>query len=174
MTDFNPQPVIGKIVLFKAKVPDCDKIIEIAESTGWVPNGPEIPDRYETQIKIEDLTDTTGSSIYKIIEAYGAMHGYTSHNIGEVVDSLNISKYLEGSYVGNHSDEDILEDTGESTLILYLNDDYDDGSLILTESGIEIKPEAGDVVILPCHYEHYTTPTENGVKYISLIKIDYK
>lgn len=174
MTDFNPQPILGKIVLFKAKVPNCNEVINIAESASWVPNSTYIPDRYETQIDISELQPTTGDTLYKIIQDYATMHGYSSHNINAIINSLDVSKYLEGSYVGNHRDEGILEDTGESTLILYLNDDYEGGSLVLTESGIEIKPEAGDVILLPCHHEHYTTPTKNGIKYVSLIKINYK
>ena len=172
MKDPNCQVLIGKVVLFKARVPGCKEIVNLAEESEWVPNQ-KIPDMYETQVKIDDVSGA-GKATYDVVNAYADMHGYKHYDVDRVIDSINVSKYLEGGYIGNHTDEGILEDTGESTLILYLNDDYLHGDFVLAESGIKVKPEAGDILIMPCHYEHYTEPNKEGVKYISLRKITYR
>lgn len=170
MSSNSPILLGEKVVLFRSVLPLCSDLIERAETYEWRHNE-EIRDRYETVVDLNGL-EPISKEIYKAIEAYGNIYEYNSHNVSPEIDSLDISKYLDGSHVGPHTDEDIAEDTGEATLLAYLNDDYLYGDLFISKSGIRIKPKVGDIIIMSCHLEHYTQPCE-GIKYIGILKINY-
>jgi len=86
-------------------------------------------------------------------------------------DYYTINKYLPGVYMGPHVD---YEGEGRTTLIpsvsmvFYLNDNYEGGSVDFPEQGISIKPEAGSLIIFPSSkpYYHDPKPVTSGTKYM--------
>ena len=83
---------------------------------------------------------------------------------------LSISKYIEGSSMGQH-----VDDYGNNprvrpimSAVLYLNDDYQGGELHFKEQGITIKPEAGSIVIFPsvAPFYHESKEIISGNKYM--------
>jgi hypothetical protein len=59
-----------------------------------------------------------------------------------------VTKHLPGSRVGEHDDTDQgINDHFKYSAVLYLNTLSDTGQLIFTDLGVEIKPEAGDLVV---------------------------
>lgn len=59
-----------------------------------------------------------------------------------------ISKQLPGAYVGEHEDTDEgLNDHFKYSAVLYLNNLHTTGQLIFTDLNLEVKPEAGDLIV---------------------------
>jgi hypothetical protein len=84
--------------------------------------------------------------------------------------ALSISKYAEGSSMGEH-----VDDYGDNprvkpimSAVLYLNDEYEGGELHFEYQGVTIKPEAGSVVIFPSvePFYHESRPIVSGNKYM--------
>ena len=68
---------------------------------------------------------------------------------------------------GVHSDSNHTEWIIFST-VLYLNNDYDGGEIYFPNQGIEIRPQAGDMVIFPSgghEYFHGVNPITSGKRY---------
>lgn len=61
------------------------------------------------------------------------------------------------------------------SMVLYVNDNYEGGELYFPRFDLEIKPEAGDLVIFPSTYiyEHASKPIVSGIKYAIVIMTDY-
>jgi hypothetical protein len=86
-------------------------------------------------------------------------------------DYYTINKYLPGVYMGPHVD---YEGEGRTTLIpsvsmvFYLNDNYDGGTVEFPKQGVSIKPEAGSLIIFPSNkpYYHDPKPVTSGTKYM--------
>ena len=77
-----------------------------------------------------------------------------------------IRKYRTGGDLGTHIDRNIENplNTMDWTALIYLNDDYTGGELVVNDYGYCIQPKAGSVVILPCLLVHSVKPVLSGTK----------
>lgn len=63
------------------------------------------------------------------------------------------------------------------TILVYLNSDFEGGELIFPEYDLQIKPEAGDMLMFPSghQYSHFVTPVTSGVRwYFSTFLVEPK
>jgi hypothetical protein len=106
-------------------------------------------------------------SFYSCIKHYCNSHGIDEPAIDR---HFSIKKYFNGADMGDHVDEHNNEEMPEPylTSILYLNDDYEGGNLLFREQGLDIKPEAGGILIFPSvkPFFHNPRPTTSGTKYM--------
>ena len=71
-----------------------------------------------------------------------------------------LARYTEGGFFKPH-----LDGLGRKlTMVLYLNDDYDGGELVLQRIKAKIKPKAGTLIAFPSSYVHASTPITRGTK----------
>ena len=78
----------------------------------------------------------------------------------------HIARFSEGFGMHEHFDSNKPNDI--ATLI-YLNDDYDGGAIYFPELGIDIKPDAGDLVCFPDtpDFVHGVKAITKGIRYTS-------
>lgn len=121
--------------------------------------------------EIKEIYEKIINSINSVIEDY---QNRTNEDIGDL-QSFGISKYYPGAEMGPHVDFDIksvdsakIKLTPTISAILYLNDDYEGGNLYFMEQKIDIKPEAGSMVIFPSvkPFFHESKKIKNGQKYM--------
>ena len=77
-----------------------------------------------------------------------------------------ILKYEIGGKFENHIDDGGGNFRRVST-VYYLNDNYEGGELCFPQFGIELKPQAGDMVIFPSSYvySHSVNPVISGTRF---------
>ena len=81
--------------------------------------------------------------------------------------------YYPGSYMHNHYDKySYVFYNGEDveplfTVILYINDDYEGGEVVFTESNLSIKPKAGTVLMFPSYLHHQVNEVISGERYMT-------
>src|SRR5690606_9174562 len=73
------------------------------------------------------------------------------------LESMEILKYPEGTECGIHCDRELITDDHRFSLllitsVLFLNDDFEGGELILPYHNKVIKPEIGKLVMFPCGF----------------------
>lgn len=126
--------------------------------------------------------DTDNSELYamhkKAFHAiYPASQDYSQYwGVGiQYFEAFNFVKY-EGS--GTHFN--IHADHGPAyvctvSMVGYLNDNYEGGEIYFPRFDLEIKPDAGDLLIFPSTYiyEHASKPIINGTKYSIVVMTDY-
>jgi hypothetical protein len=89
---------------------------------------------------------------------------------GFLPDPFSIRKYNTDAYMGPHTDSG--DDNGSLTptisMVIYLNDDYEGGEINFINQNINIKPEAGSLIIFPSNepYVHDPKPVTKGNKYM--------
>lgn len=82
---------------------------------------------------------------------------------------ISISKYIKGAAMGPHIDRDDRPNVQPTmSAVLYLNDDYEGGELSFGNQNVEIKPEAGSIIIFPSAepFYHESKPVLEGEKFI--------
>ena len=121
------------------------------------------PEFYEVFNLIEN---SIKSCVAQFCAPYGLKLGY--------MEVMNIIKYYEGQYFNPHTDDGATYLSTVSS-VAYLNDDYDGGGLYFDVFDIEIKPDAGDVVVFPSTfiYRHTAMEVTNGIKYSIVTMFDY-
>lgn len=77
-----------------------------------------------------------------------------------------ILKYDIGGKFNNHMDDGGGNFRRVST-VYYLNDNYEGGELCFPQFNIELKPEAGDMIIFPSSYvySHNVNPVKRGTRF---------
>jgi hypothetical protein len=83
---------------------------------------------------------------------------------------LTINKYFTNAELSSHVDSFGDDNSPILTTVMYLNDNYDGGSLCFKNQNIDIKPEAGSLVIFPATppYYHESKKILMGTKYMVL------
>ena len=98
------------------------------------------------------------------------------HNISELRywEAMNFVRYNEGQHFKEHSDHGFSYNCTVS-LVAYLNDDYEGGSLYFRTWDLDVKPEAGDVFLFPSNYmyPHQAQVVTKGTKYSIVTMLDY-
>jgi predicted 2-oxoglutarate/Fe(II)-dependent dioxygenase YbiX len=78
-----------------------------------------------------------------------------------------VTRYTEGQFFVDHTDS-TEEFPRKISAILYLNDNYDGGTLTFTKLNKTFKPKEGSLFIFPSHEEfsHSADPVTGGIKYV--------
>lgn len=114
----------------------------------------------------EILESSIKSCVADFCSPYGLGLGY--------MEVMNIIKYYEGQYFNPHTDDGATYISTVSS-VAYLNDNYEGGGLYFDVFDIEIKPEAGDVIVFPSTfiYKHTAMEVKEGLKYSIVTMFDY-
>lgn len=111
------------------------------------------------------INNTISDAIIKASRDYEEYHNTEIGNLAP----LSISKYFPGSGMGSHVDDYNDGSNPTISVVLYLNDNYDGGSIYFRVQDIDIKPSAGSLVIFPSHepYFHESKTLISGYKYMT-------
>lgn len=60
-----------------------------------------------------------------------------------------IKKYMPGTFMGAHFDQQEGDERLKVSFVMYLNDDYEGGELEFAEVPIKLKPKAGTLAVIP-------------------------
>jgi len=103
---------------------------------------------------------------------------YSSHfGLGEMKDEgYSVLKYVDGAEYKQHFDCGGNHKDRVTSMILYLNDDYEGGELEFPFFGIKYKPSVGDVIFFPSSYTftHIAHPVTSGTKYALVTWLAYE
>ena len=87
-------------------------------------------------------------------------------------DSMMFGTWCQGKDMPVHTDNQVLPGQEsistpwrDFTSILYLNDNYDGGELILPESDLSIKPIKGEALLLSTGEPHGVSKITSGIRY---------
>jgi hypothetical protein len=98
------------------------------------------------------------------------------NNMGELRywEAMNFIKYNKGQHFSEHSDHGFSYNCVTS-LVGYLNDDYDGGELYFRTWDLTVKPKAGDLFVFPSNYmyPHQAKVVTEGTKYSIVTMLDY-
>lgn len=177
--------VLGdRIVLFHNAVKNPEYVIKLATDAGWEQNlGDQYEDgiyrRYESSVRIErDNEDSLlvltylGDALSLYAEVVGSTVDPSNYDIGPFW-LAHVSKYIVGGRAKIHRDEDYQYDNGIYTNIVYLNDDYEGGEVTFSDYNVTVKQSAGDVLVFPSYYLHYSDPVTSGDKYMAISRLRY-
>jgi predicted 2-oxoglutarate/Fe(II)-dependent dioxygenase YbiX len=78
-----------------------------------------------------------------------------------------VTRYSEGQFFAEHTDSTV-EFPRKVSAILYLNDNYEGGTLTFTKFNKTFKPKTGSLFIFPSDekFSHSADPVTNGIKYV--------
>jgi hypothetical protein len=180
MTLNNDYKVLAdRIILFPGAIKQAKYLVELAKTSEWEPSKHEVYSdgvqrRFETELVISDDTNEGESALHNITDSlnlfFELINSTKRFDIGHKWP-VYVSKYCVGGFASLHSDEGYTEDNGIYTAIMYLNGDYEGGEVAFTDYNVEVKPTAGDVLIFPSYYMHYSAPVESGDKYMGIFRV---
>ena len=106
-----------------------------------------------------------------------AVQHYSAHyNIGDLRywEAFNFVRYGEGQHFQYHHDHGFSYNCTTS-LVAYLNDNYEGGELSFSLQNLDIKPKAGDLYLFPSNYmyPHSAKVVKSGIKYSLVTMLDY-
>jgi hypothetical protein len=136
------------------------------------------------------IFNTISEAFQKVSADFGASKGVTSKP--NLYIDFEIKKYMEGTMMGGHFDQQEGDDRLKYSLVLYLNDNYEGGELSFSIKGYDaldgddrphqdyeiakasdkitfgLKPEAGSCIIFPSSapYHHTAHLIKGGFKYM--------
>jgi Rps23 Pro-64 3,4-dihydroxylase Tpa1-like proline 4-hydroxylase len=84
------------------------------------------------------------------------------------LEGLQIVRYKPGGFYGVHKDNPGGErdNRRETTVVVYLNDDFTGGATKFTKLDFAFTPRAGYVLLFPSRYKHQAQRVSEGTKYI--------
>lgn len=114
--------------------------------------------------RLASSSDTVKRIVDKIEQAVIYVESeYLKHKdrvIGEYAP-VCINKYFTGKMMGPHVDgHDGAPNNPVMSAVIYINDDYDGGTIDFPNQGVCIKPEAGSVVMFPSTQPFVHSPNE--------------
>jgi hypothetical protein len=128
----------------------------------------------ETNPLILSIGDQISTGLLNTLDHYNSIHnveiekdfmyGYRTTR------PLSINKYFTNAELSSHVDSFGDDNSPVLSAVMYLNDDYDGGNIHFKNQDIDIKPEAGSVVIFPSTppYYHESKKILRGTKYMVL------
>lgn len=125
----------------------------------------------ETYIKtfdryFKDLSDC----VEKVIENYKQIHSYMKYYNPKRITDFRVNRYGVGGFMSEHADN-IHHSHGQqygypsASLLLFLNDDYEGGNLIVANN--KCKTEKSSAIIFPSNFmfPHEVKPITKGMRY---------
>ena len=127
---------------------------------------PYLPDNQT----LREIHDSVENSLDKCLRHYESLWHLKMH----YKEAFNFVKYMPGKYFKVHADHGPYYACTISAVV-YLNDDYDGGELSFVRQELDIKPEAGDIILCPSNfvYEHASLEIRSGTKYCVVVMTDY-
>lgn len=127
-------------------------------------------ERNSDNSELMDIHDNVHSAIRECLDDYQTMYAVNIKFIG----AFNMVKYGPGQKFNAHSDDGEPYRCTVST-VGYINDDYDGGDLYFDKFDINVKPEAGDLILFPSSYiySHASVPVKSGIKYAIVCMTDW-
>jgi Rps23 Pro-64 3,4-dihydroxylase Tpa1-like proline 4-hydroxylase len=110
----------------------------------------------------ESFTNTLNSKVEPLVTEYASKHGvFNLKNEG-----YHIVKYTEGQFFAEHTDA-TPEYPRRMSAIVYLNDNYEGGTITFTNINKSFKPEENTIMIFPSSkdFSHSANPVISGTKY---------
>lgn len=113
------------------------------------------------------LLDPIKNVIKECLSDYVKNTGIT---FGWIPEFYKIQQYSTNAYMGPHVDsvDKTASKSPTISIVIYLNDDYEGGNICFPEQGLDIKPEAGSMIVFPSYppYYHDPKPVTKGTKYM--------
>ena len=149
---------------------DEEAIYQAESSNKWRPG--TAGNQVNPNARITDIHDLDNQSeIHKeLLNTFLAgMSEYVNHYKHLSISNgehLRIGRYQEGGHYSTHADSS----DGKRILsgVIYLNSDYEGGEIYFPNQNIELKPEAGMLLLFPSNFLfiHGSKPITKGNKYI--------
>lgn len=118
-----------------------------------------------------DIHEECFQKIYPASQDYARYWG-----VGiQYFETFNFVKYDgPGTHFNIHADHGPAY-VSTVSMVGYLNDEYVGGEIYFPRFDLNIKPDAGDLIIFPSTYiyEHASKPIESGIKYSVVVMTDY-
>ena len=104
-------------------------------------------------------------SLETALKHYFIIYPYAEKNIKAREKTMHVLKYKESGFLPAHSDHGISSRV--LSALLYLNDDYEGGTLRFPHLGLELKPQAGTILFFPSNfvYVHEVDAVTSGTRY---------
>ena len=166
----------------------CARLIELSEKQDVRPAKIRLIDEEEREIsepllsakRVTTIVETAnmGDQIVPIVA--GAYRDCVSPNYGVTIEWFEfpqLLKYDPGGHYGEHNDSENFDtELGgwrrmldrDYSILLYLNDQFEGGDLLLSKLDYKIRPHAGLLVAFPSdhHYAHIAEPVKSGTRYV--------
>lgn len=127
--------------------------------------------RNNANADLYDMHEATFQALRKATEDYGRTWG-----VGILFfESFNYVKYDgPGTRFKIHADHGPSY-ISTTSVVAYVNDDYEGGEIYFPRFDVKIKPQAGDIVVFPSTYvyEHSSEDIISGTKYSVVVMTDY-
>jgi Rps23 Pro-64 3,4-dihydroxylase Tpa1-like proline 4-hydroxylase len=168
---------LDKISIVDFKQIDLSYILRYCPEDTWT-DGYVAKSRYSSEmgsdinkdirdVKVAKISDSLYNilnvCIFPYIQKYAEQNNIlVSQNVG-----YHVTKYSQGQFFKNHVDS-TPEAPRKISAILYLNDDYEGGTLTFTKLNKTFKPKAGSLFIFPSskEFSHSADPVISGTKYV--------
>lgn len=84
-----------------------------------------------------------------------------------VPEGLQLLKYVPGGFYSRHIDGWLGSEYRQISVILYLNDDFEDGEIEFPRQQLKLKPKPGMLVLFPSNFcfPHAALPPKNGTRF---------
>lgn len=171
MTDLN------KISILDFKDVTIDDVFENLKEDFWIDAG-VASSRYSSELgsgvnkEIRDAkVAIMKDGFYKFLNDSIEPHviEYAKKNNIEIIENTGytVTRYLKGQFFADHVDSTV-EFPRKISIILYLNDNYEGGTLTFTKIKKTFKPKANSLFIFPSdeNFKHSADPVESGIKYV--------
>lgn len=163
---------------------ECDFVIDESEKTGNYKRSTI----YNTRLKVSQVADMRTSTSFvdednKFYNIRNKAYELIKQNLPDIsishLERAQIQKYEDAQFVKSHVDYfnhlvNVTTNDKLATLIVYLNDNFDDGETFFNDLGYKIKPKKGSALFFLYNYDditnkttmHEALPVNNGTKYI--------
>lgn len=169
---------LEKIEVVNVKEISLEYLLKNAKNKYWIP-GKIAKSRYSLDLGAainKDIRDVDhliiSNELQNFLNKYIEPHVYQyakKHNmsISQQNAGYSFNRYSAGQFFKEHVDS-TSEEPRTISIVLYLNDDYEGGTITFTKLNKSFKPEANSLFIFPSNEEfmHSADPVISGVKYI--------
>ncbi|MDQ9038307.1 2OG-Fe(II) oxygenase [Acinetobacter seifertii] len=169
----------GVLSIQALDIQSCNSIIHNAEENGdWIQA--EITN-YDDKKTLSQYVDLEARNVQvkgplqipnlcmqcsKIMNQVGLPTILTHWNIsGLKLSGIQLAKYVAGSHIRNHNDTATEFSSRCVSAILYLNDNYEGGTLNFPRSSYSHHPNVGELLLFPSEYLHGVFPVILGIRY---------
>jgi hypothetical protein len=200
----NKEILEEKVYYYTNVIADPKKLVEAIENDNKDPwgewmacSGQEYVYGTDKSISQSDPTDEKNTYIYSTLQKafddvardYAASQGITDEP--KLFPMYPIKKYMAGTYMGAHFDQQEGDERLKVSFVMYLNDDYEGGEIsftIASPGGVlqnaspdpdfekaskdsytfAVKPKAGSIIVFPPSppYHHTAHLVKSGFKYM--------
>jgi hypothetical protein len=110
----------------------------------------------------ESFNDVLNAKVEPLVTEYAQQNGIFELKI----EGYHIVRYTEGQFFAEHTDA-TPEYPRRMSAIIYLNDDYEGGTITFTGIEQSFKPEKNTIMIFPSSkdFSHSADPVISGTKY---------